>query len=501
MRSWSKRVGVIALGGVFAAQARAQDPGGFSVDSVLVATFSHDTSIRRDEVAPFEAALAQAFANRHLVIGMAEVAAYADYSASMYLQACPEGRYEGCAQVVGERAQVDWVVGGEVARDGDALAARVIFIDVKDGELLGELLVPIADGDDAGDVAQVEAILAAVIQGELDATDARVQDARQGSATANAAKRKIETSGVELEDLERGLGEVERTDIEAKAKRVTQDDLDAFDGREDAAPWERLHMNRVQYARYRNGGGTLDAFRKRMQGRQFELLIGTGFAFGVGPWTQRWEGWYGLDQTLTLIERATSLDQTRGMERTWSAELGFGLLPWLSVTGVAGTKITDWMFRVQQITEGETEPMDEPQSKVVGTFFAGGRLDFAPFPTFPARPTISAGAQYWQGTDQSKVMVVPEVLPLLARPNMVLVEVTPGFEVELGRNLLLWGRMNVDLPVAGRRVQQNSQADERLIGDRPTPTLADDGVGLAGAVGITGRIRLVQRHWRGRQTD
>lgn len=466
----------------------------FALDAVLVTTFDHGNDIPRARVIPLEEMLRDTLQDRHLVIPMADVPSFDFYNAEVYMLGCPPDRYAGCALVVGQRANVDWVVGAELRLQGDDILATVSYVDARNSELMFQTNAIFDGEDDDVVIVRLGRILDAVIAGEYASTDIRdVEGIERREEEKEFERQRIETEGLELQQMEEELGAVEREETGLDKRRLSLKGLKEEEAAEGTSPWRRLRMTKFQYVRYRNSGIPLDTFRYRMRGRQGELLVGTGGVFGVGPWGQRWEGWYGLDAAdLSVIERAVSLDQQHDVDTTWQFELGVGIMPWLDVMAYGGTRASGWTWRVQQIVEGDEEPVDEPQRKVVATVFAGGRVGFAPLPTYVIRPTISLGAAWWGGTDQTKVIAAPSQLPVLPRSWMVTLQVVPGFEVDLGRHVHLWGRVNLDFPVAGRVLQEDA-SDGPLLAARPEPTLEDDGIGVAGAVGVTARIRLAGR--------
>ena len=89
-------------------------------------------------------------------------------------------------------------------------------------------------------------------------------------------------------------------------------------------------------------------------------------------------------------------------------------------------------------------------------------------------------------------MSVPAVLPLLDRNYRVLVQISPGFEVQVGKSLVVWGRFHLDLPVAGRPLQEDA-TDGPILAARPRPTRDDDGIGTSGAIGLSARLRIPGR--------
>ncbi|HMV66089.1 MAG TPA: hypothetical protein PKA64_04520 [Myxococcota bacterium] len=465
----------------------------FALDAVLVTTFDHPSAIPRSRVEPLEGMLRESLAKQHLVVPMGDVPPFESFTADIYMLGCPTGRYAGCALVVGQRADVDWVVGAELRLEGDDILATFSYVDVRASELMFQINAVFDGEDDDVVIQRLGSFLDAMIAGEFTSVDLRDVDGIAHAADdAEFRRRQIEAAGLDLAEMDAELGAVDREETELDRGRRSVREVKA-DYAEGVAPWARLKLTPFQYVRATNRGIPLATMKSKARGRRGEILVGTGGVFGVGPWGQHWEGWYGLDAAdLRVIERAVSLDQQRDVETSWSFEAGAGVLPWLDVMAFGGVRVSGWTWRVQQIVEGDQEPVDDVARKVVTTPFVGGRVDFAPLPAYPARPTLGLGAAWWGGTDQTRVIQVPSQLPTLQRDWMAIVQLAPGVEVDLGRAVHLWARLNVDVPVAGRVLQEDA-SDGPLLAARPQPTLDDDGVGLAAAVGLTGRIRVLPK--------
>jgi hypothetical protein len=470
--------------GLWIGAAEADD--GFALNAVLVPTFPASPGTPAAEAERLRGLIVEALVERQLVLTMDDVPPFPAYSATLYMSACPPGRSVGCALVCGKRASADWVLVGEVTRYDGGYLAKLAYLDVASGDLVLEAEAVFDGADDAAVARGAARALDAVIAGLYDAIDLRTDADGLG-------RRHIETDGLELLEQERELGEIERSEEAEVDRKYTEADVAKYEGSDVDAPWERVGMTSGQWLRYKNSGQSLREYQGRLRGRRGEIVIGTGVVVGQGPWTQVWEGWYGLDSAdLTVVERATSLEQRRGLERTWAAEVGVGVLPWLQITAFGGTRIGDWQWRVQQLVEGDEDPIDDPERKVVPTWFGGGRVDFVPL---PARPTFGVGAYGWWGTRQERVVAVPEVLPLLERQWIALLQLSPGFEVQVGKSLVVWGRFNLDLPVAGRVLQEDASQGP-ILAARPTPTRSDDGIGTAGALGLSVRLRVPERDRR-----
>lgn len=485
MRAWMA-AGWLGLwtGGV----ASAQEEPSFRIDSVLVLDFEHGADVSVTRATSFRLRMQAAMEQAHLVLKLTEVPPFADYDAGVYLRSCPPGRYLGCAVVLGAHAQVDWVVATQMSMVGEgSYSLRVSYLDVATGELMHEAVAVLDGADDAAMIVQLAQLLDAVIAGQTVPTDLRYVADTQ----VEVQRRGVETEGLGAEELDADAEAIDRTETEGEVAKVTQDDIDRYESQEGATPWKRLKMTPMQWRRYKNTGAELVSYQKKLQGRQAEISIGTGFQVGKGPWTQHWEGWFGIDQaTLGVVERAVSLEQQPGLERTWRLEVAGGVLPWLDVGFAMQSRVTNWSDNVRQYVEGTTGFREESHDKLLGTWTLTGRVGVAPFPEWPARPTMHVGAGVWMGTKPEKAVQPPFPAPGLQRNRLVLLQLEPGGEVDIGRWLRLWARFSLDLPVAGRVAQEDASVGTLLTDWKGVS--ARSGVGVSGSIGLSARIRLVQ---------
>jgi hypothetical protein len=269
-------------------------------------------------------------------------------------------------------------------------------------------------------------------------------------------------------------------------------DLAHFDGMEGGTPWERVRMGKREFVRYRNSGSSLAEWARRQRGRQGELLIHASLiTLGEGPWRQSYQAWYALEAVdLQQVEQVVLLDQARMLDRSWDFGISAGVLPWLEVGVFGGPRLSVFEHRVQRVVEGEEPRRRAFEQQVVNTWSVGGRVGFVPLPTFVARPSAHLGLYYWQGNRQDKIIEVPEGIAEVERNWMLLVQVSPGVEVSVGKHFYVWGRLQVDVPVAGRVAQMVDSAGV-LLADHPTVDTTDDGVQVGGSLGLTARIDLL----------
>jgi hypothetical protein len=482
-----------------ASTASAQTP--LELDTVLVGTFAHGLDIAPEEAEAFRQGFLRALGDDHILIDMETVPGFRDVPPSLYLQACPPGRLPGCLAVVAQRVEVDWAVSVEVTRDPDdgGLVGEAVYVRVADGELHHQLPVDFREEPARAYAAMADALDLVVAETfrPLDISRLQAADLDAAARARQAALARSEVDDEALRALEQSEGELVRGEIRADVARVTSFQIRQLASREGDPPWKRLHLTAYQYRRQKNTRIPMRDFQRRAAGRQAQLLVGTGVGGGVGPYGQAWEGWYLLDRAdLSVVDRATSLETVRSdADAVWTVEVGAGVLPWLSVHLDGGTRASNWTQRLQRVVEGDAFTLEPTIGQVLGTWHLGGHVELAPLPTFPARPTLGLGAVAWWGTRPEKILTAepPKGLSNLDAVRQVLLRLSPGFEVDVGRHLALWGRADVEVPVAGVTVQRDAQPTGPLGEVFPEPGATGDGVGIAGRAGITAKIPLRRR--------
>lgn len=479
-----------------AAPASAQEAG--SPDGVLVVDFLPDDPAQLADARRLHDAVEWRLREDHAVLPMDDVPPFLAYDAHVYALACPTGQYVDCAFSLGARSGMSWVVGAELL-GGDEFGRllRVSILDVQAATL--RLVVDLTwDGTNEAALARgVADLLHAVQTGAADTVDLRLDPLAGDTEAIDAAS--MEAAADELGALEQDEGEVERGEQTLAARRrVTRADLARWEGQDDP-PWARVHLTEDAWRRWQNSGKTLSAWRDMSRGRMGELLLGgTAFTLAQGPWTQVYEGWYAIDAVnLEMSEQFVMQDQARGLRKAWELSVGGGVAPWLDVSLFGGSVVGGFRYRVQRVVEGEEPRPVDPSEKAVPSWVVGGRITFAPMPTFPARPTLGAGVEAWFGTPREKVLEVPAGLASLPRNRMILLGLHPGVEVTAGRWIFLWARMDLGIPLSGRVAQERS-AGGALLEGHPSADASDDGLSLGGGLGATLRLRLRPKWHPGR---
>lgn len=480
---------------VLAGPALAQDDG-FDLDTVFVAPVQTPDPDRAGQAAALTDRITAALREAdHLVLVPDDVQAFgrdADLPARDYLAACPDGRYIECAFVVAQRAQADHAVVPILQDDG---ALSLSLMDVSGARVR---LALDTDPIETDVPAQVVGLLAAVIADGADLVDVRIEPDVEVDPDAFAPAAAQAAAEEELASLD--ADPLARSDRrEGRAARVSRSDMARYRGRDDAPPWDDAGLSADSWRRWRNSGRPLPWWKARAQGRQAELLLSiTPIILGGGPWVQRYEAWYSVDPvSLQRSDTYVLQDQERGLLRAWELSIGFGILPWLDVAAFGGPSLHTMRWRIQRIVPGEDDPYDPIQELTVTGWRVGGRVNVAPFPTWPARPTLGLGAAAWWGEDRARVLAVPDDIPDLPRSRMVLLGIHPGVEADLGPVLRVFARMDIEVPVAARLSQTFESGGANLPEDRPGVSTSDDGISLAGTVGITARIRMAGRRWKG----
>lgn len=485
MRGWWMLVGLVLSG-----PASAQDD--FRLDAVLVAPFVATPSELGEDAALLRARVEEALSVDNVLVPLADVPDMPGGTpADLYVLACPDAQYDGCAFALGEHAGADWVVGGEVRPVVGALSLTLRFVEVSSARVLLVTELEVEDPRDGVVGEQAAGLLAAVLSGAIELVDLRIDRSTVIRAEA-MDDQELEEAAQELDALEDELGEAERDDRRrGRRERLTLADLAAYEGRDDATPWDDLGLTKAQYVRMRNDGVDLPTFRRRLRGRMGELRVGgTAFTLGTGPWTQVSETWYARNAlTLELADQIVVEDLDEGFWRAWEIDVGFGVLPWLDVGGFFGPQLITWRGRVQPAVEGEELRLREPVEQVATTWHAGGRVQVAPGPAWPARPVVGVGVRWWSGRPRSDFLVAPDGVVEVQKPWLLFLEVTAGAEVDIDRWLQLWARADLDFPLAGAPASEVRRGGALLPG-APSARSGDEPLAVGASLGFTFRIRL-----------
>ena len=421
-----------------------------------------------------------------------------DYSAETYVLACPPGEYSGCAQVVGQRAPSDWVVGGTLSQapedllaGDDALLLTVYFIDVRGSrEVVNFGVVVGGSHDDAEVITKVGGVYDRIIQGALDEVDVR-GEIRDPKVEAALERRREEIAAASLQELERELGDLIITPpSEITPVRVTRESLREFDDRDDVAPWIRLEMTESQYLRYVNTGLDLGIYRRRIRGRFGQILLRIGVGGGTGPFGLHHEGRnaVGFDGSEFVVMQVDQFQEVRkASNSSLSAEVGFGLASFFDLGFAIARREARYTYRFDQDEVGDPSFLEEPVGDRGSSLQYGVLGTLAPLPLRQLRPTATLGLSYWTG---SAIAADDPYVPL-ERPKMVLLQAGPGAEVSAGRYLNLSLRALLDLPLGGSFMDSASRGTLGSLQDLETPT-GNYGPGFLIQGGLQFRLGLLR---------
>lgn len=477
---------------VLGPQAAAQDLT-FELDSVLVPTFAAPNAELLGVAERLRSRIERLLGEQYVVLSLADVPDFSDFGADVYMRSCPPGRYVECVLVLGVRGGVEWSIGGEIVSTDDGTRLRISLLDVGGAQLAQQIELVYDGVNDADSDRALLEVVELAVTGRLDRVDLRVDEPAPDEEQVAASEEEVFARQRELDEAE-GEGEVDRIGGGGARARLSSDDLDDFDDMEGGTPWERAGMRRGEYIRFRNTGLPVERWRERQRGRFGQLLVSASLiTVGRGPWTQTYDAWHALEaSSLQQVETLALLDQQPGLDRSWEIGLAGGVQPWLEVGVFGGPRLSTFRYRVQRVVEGQEVRLREYDQQAITTWQGGVRLGAMPFPTYVVRPTLHAGVAYWAGTRQDKVLEIPEGVPPVERNWMLLLHTALGFEVDLGRHIVVWGKAIVEVPVAGRVAQQVDNTGQLLL-EHPTADTTDDGIQVAGSVGATVRIRFKKR--------
>lgn len=418
-----------------------------SFDTVLITTFQASNNANEAYADQLYQQLVAVMAPNHELISMSEVPAFSDYGAEIYMQACPPGRYAGCALVVGGRIDVDWVIGGFVNEvDGDVIV-EIVFIEPSEGREVVNVELPVSRGNESAFAEAVMRLYDDVIRGAYEDVDLRDLSDEEARRVIDAKRASLLAAS--LAELEQSLGPISRTDSRGAVDRqkVTRASLAKYDGREDGAPWTRAGLTRSSYIRYSNLDLPVDDFKTLRRGRFMQVLLRVSLGGGAGPFHQRFDGRYQLDSMLQPSEVTQILETTRGSTLAPEVEVGFGVAPFLEVSAHLGSRSGSFGYRIEQSIEGQPYiPRSEIRKAASRTVY-GARATFAPMATYLIRPTMTGGVTLWRGRRYEQVVQTPDFFQPSTTPSSVFLDLMPGAELSAGKTVNLFARGVFGLPV------------------------------------------------------
>lgn len=463
---------------------------------VLVSTFQPEVSAGGPppsaEASRLEAAVATRVSQSHPMLPMARVPPFEaqGYGADVYMLGCPPDNYPGCALVVGQKAQVDWVLGATLRRESDefddqatVLVLDVHIVDVANANEVASFGVLVDPDEEEQIVEGIGQVLDELLRSSYAGDDLRERTDPDEVARARAQREAVASS---LAALETRLGRPVRSSASGRIEpaRVTREALAEYDERDDAPPWERLGLKEGEYVRFANSGMNVAEWREAGRGRFSKILLRGSVGYGPGPWHQRYEGQVLLsDQNLEPVDQAQLLEVTRGSSLLGDLEAGFGLTPFLDVTFAAAARSgTTAYSQDEQVVNRPAVRPPTVTTFAMTTWQVGARATFAPFPRWRARPTAGIGIGWWAGAGTPAT----ERFPALEAPNALLLEVLPGVEVDADGPLAFTLRGVYSQALASVYVRQTRVGDALLAA--PPAASEPPGPGFAVMGGILVRI-------------
>ncbi len=467
----------------------------FSFDTVFLAPLQ---PYRRDleaRAAQLDQALQATLSQQHELVTIRDVPPWPDYDAFVYMMACPEGQYSGCALVCGNRVEAHWTIGGTVSPGiGGGVNVDLIFVENEAAREVLQFGVALGEDDDQVLIDSVNVMFSKILAGAFDRIDLRAVDSNP-EERAKLDKAQREVLAASLAQFEAQQGEAERfvIDKDSLQTKLSKDDLAKMNAGDQAKPWEVLKMSQGEYRRYNNSGKRLDEWRRLRRGRFGQLVGRVTIGGGVGPYGQRMDSRYALDDSLQRVglEQFQFVSQHSHLEIDFEA--GFGVLPWLDVTGLFAyhNGRFDYFIKQQRVDQPVVISERDQQQRTLGSWEVGARATVSPFMVLPVRPTLTAGISYWQGTTWQAFVQPIAQLEEMQTMNALLVRAGPGVEVSASPIVNLTVRGLADIPIGGQ-LQEDIRVGEATIQERADPTAFKlSGVGWSIHAGVVLRIPVI----------
>lgn len=490
-----------------------EDPSVVSFDRVLVSPIQARDEAQRGFALALTRELEDKIASQSELVDVAEVPDFDDYgyTANIYMQACPEGQYAGCAMVVGKRAETEWVLGASIdtmvapqSGDPGLYSMTVHVVDVMGSQELVRFAVSFQQAEKDAVLEGVVKVFSEVLKGAYDPQDIREE---QASAPVSQGLSPEQDKAVKdvLSDLEGLHGAVERRTPKGvlEEPKFTKADLDPFRDREDGTPWDRIGLTEDQYLRYRNAQMSLSQFKQRALGQKGSLIFRVEGGGGAGPFHGDYVGKYArqflgsLDAVGDVVERAEIYQIDSGGMGFARLEVGLGLTPNLEV---------GWSTRlmsVQVTTLEDEEVVDQPNPVVDPTTEGRSASEqglYAKYLLWPDRgssPTLRVGVARWVGPTPK---LIDEELTPPSLPTQTLIQINPGFALRALPALDLHAGMGLDYGVGagtitcleGRGAPCREAQEYNYLEDPPSEKSVSRlgwslGLGFSARLGLWGR--------------
>ncbi|TNE86547.1 MAG: hypothetical protein EP330_22675 [Deltaproteobacteria bacterium] len=467
--------------------------GAFTLDPVLVADMRALDGLSKARADELEAALIERMNKSFLLVSLDDVGDYESYTARAYVESCPASQLDGCAFVIGERADAMWVLIGSVEDNGDGHDVSVTFVDIEASRSLITVENRLQDGDDATWAGTMASVLNLIVEGAANEGDIRPDDEDAFEKSWQERRAQAERAAAELGEAG-GLETMVRipTRTEVKEPKVTKEEVAEYEETDATKPWERVGMSQGEFLRYRNSGMSLEAWKTRQLGRFGKVIARAGVGTGAGPYSMAYDGrWARDDQTLAVVHVTSFQEVYNGPSTFAELEVGFGVAPFLDVTGLIGFRTSTFEYYQHQETVGDPSPEQSPTPRSMSTSHVGARATVAPMPYSKVRPIASAAFTLWKGRQVTDFYALPTPLEadVYPAPTLMLLDIAPGIEVEAHEMVSVFGRLGATIPLPGTKYWESDVGSGLETLGTPRQK---SGFGMAATVGVQFNYGLIK---------
>ena len=174
----------------------------FTFDSVLIAPVQPSEPSLVEEAQRIEAMLNKLMAENNETVQIDESPNFDEsgYTARLYVENCPVRQYSGCAMLVGQRSETEWVIGGtltpvdmDLGQGGGESVFNISVIDIRGGrEVMAFGVVVGGATDDLAVLRSVVGVYDQVVGGAFEQVDVRGEiDDPKAQAALEARRQEI----------------------------------------------------------------------------------------------------------------------------------------------------------------------------------------------------------------------------------------------------------------------------------------------------------------------
>lgn len=478
-------------------RAAAQEPGAeealvYNADQVLVTTFQAENTASEADAGRLFELFRTRFALTNDVVSMDAVPRFEPqgYDGPEYVHGCPPGQYAGCMLVLGQRVSADRAVGATVRREADEFDATrsvvvltIHIVDVAESREVASFGVPVSSEREQQTIDGIARVFDDVVRGDYELQDQREKGlAPDELALAEAREERMGGMLVALEaELGAAIRSVEVGRIDPP--KVTREDLVERAEYEELPPWDQVGMSQDEYLRFANSGQDLETWREEGWGRFGRVLARFSAGGGNGPWHESYVAEaLRSDQDLQVVQTVQFLEVVNAPSGIFEAELGFGVAPFADVVFATTARTGQTSYTEDEDVQGQVPVPGREQRIAMTTWQFSGRVNLAPFPRWPVRPTVAVGLGRWSG----KGIPATTRFERFAPPAGTFLELIPGVEVDASPTVALSLRLHETLPIAGTFVRR-TETGEPLMEDPPGPT-NNRGPGIGIQAGLLVRL-------------